>query len=85
MYAAENGNIAALKKFKASHDVGESTVRSFTKKYLQAKEKTDSRYLVVVKLLAKKPGRKLMLGEELDKKVKKLYLLLVLQLVQVWQ
>ena len=28
-YAAQNGNSAAVKKFKASHNVGESTVRSF--------------------------------------------------------
>ena len=28
-YAAENGNAASVKKFKTSHDVGESTVRSF--------------------------------------------------------
>ena len=27
-YAAQNGNSAAVKKFKASHNVGESTVRS---------------------------------------------------------
>ena len=25
-YAAENGNAAAIKKFKASHDIGESTM-----------------------------------------------------------
>ena len=28
-YAAENGNGAAVKKFKATHDVGERTVRLF--------------------------------------------------------
>ena len=30
-YAAENGNAKAVKKFKATHDVGESTVRLFKK------------------------------------------------------
>ena len=32
-YASENGNAAAVKKFRATHNVGESTVRSFKKKY----------------------------------------------------
>ena len=36
-YAAENGNIAALKRFKSEHkDLVESTVRTFKKKYLAA-------------------------------------------------
>ena len=30
-YAAVNGNAAADKRFKASHDIGESTVRLFLK------------------------------------------------------
>ena len=40
-YAAENGNVATLKRFKSEHeDLVESTVRSFKKKYLEAvKEK----------------------------------------------
>lgn len=33
-YAPEHGNAAAVKKFKATHDVGERTVRSFKKKYM---------------------------------------------------
>ena len=33
-YASENGNAAAVKKFRATHNIGESTVRSFKKKYL---------------------------------------------------
>ena len=35
-YAAQNGNSAAVKKFKASHNVGES---SFKKKYLEELKK----------------------------------------------
>ena len=32
-YAAKNGNAAAVKKFKTTHGVGESTVRLFKKRY----------------------------------------------------
>ena len=32
-YASENGNAAAVKKFRATHNVGERTVQSFKKKY----------------------------------------------------
>ena len=39
-YAAENGNIAACKKFKTSHGVGESTVRSLKKEILKTVEGT---------------------------------------------
>ena len=36
-YVAENGNIAAFKRFKSEHkDLVESTVRSFKKMYLAA-------------------------------------------------
>ena len=38
-YAAQNGNSAAVKKFKAYHNVGESTVRSFKKIYLEELKK----------------------------------------------
>ena len=31
-YASENGNAAAVKKFKESHHVGESTVKEFLKR-----------------------------------------------------
>ena len=34
-YAAENGNAAAVKKFKTVHSIGESTVCLFKKKYLE--------------------------------------------------
>ena len=34
-YAAENGNVAALKRYKSEHaDLVESTVRSFKSKYM---------------------------------------------------
>ena len=38
--AAKNCNLAAVKKFKATHDVGESTVRLFKKKSLDAVKKS---------------------------------------------
>lgn len=34
-YAAEQGTAPACKKFKASHGIGESTVMTFKKKYLE--------------------------------------------------
>ena len=37
-YASENGNAAAVKKFKATHEIGESTVRLFKKRYLDETE-----------------------------------------------
>ena len=67
-YAAENGNGAAVKKFKATHDVGESTVRAFKKKYLEEVKKQKGE---VTKLAVKKRGRKVLLGEELDGMVQK--------------
>ena len=41
-YAAENRNAAAVKKFKTSHDVGESTVRLFKKQYLDEIKKLEN-------------------------------------------
>ena len=73
-YAAEHGNAAAVKKFKATLDIGESTVRVFKKTYLQEVKKlwvagTD---LDEIKSLpACKRGRKLFLGDELDCRVQK--------------
>ena len=32
-YAAENGNAATIKRFKESHDIGDSTVQLFKKPY----------------------------------------------------
>ena len=32
-YAAENGNAATIKRFKASHDIGKITGRLFKKRY----------------------------------------------------
>ena len=71
-YAAQNGNSAAVKKFKASHNVGESTVRSFKKKYLEELKKQPNpgnEAEEVTSLPARKRGRKVMLGEDLDDKV----------------
>ncbi len=73
-YTAENGNAAAVTKFKASHSVGESTVRSFKKKYLEEVKKRHVpgvEYEQVTRLPGHKRGRKFLLGEELDGKVSK--------------
>ena len=70
-YAAENGTAKAVKKFKATHDVGESTVRWFKKKYLEEVQKrAPGTELEEVKSLpGHKRGRNVMLGEELDGKI----------------
>ncbi len=71
-YAAENGNAAAVKKFKATHDVGESTVRSFKKKYLEEVKKrqvSGTAFNDVKRLPGRKRGRKVMLGEQLDGRI----------------
>lgn len=34
-YAAKNGNAVGIKKFKATHSVGESTTRLFKNKYVE--------------------------------------------------
>ena len=64
-YAAEHGNIAAQRDFKSKlPDLGESTIRSFKKKYLAALSKGES----VDKIPSMRHGRPLTLGE-LDKEV----------------
>ena len=68
-YASENGNAAAVKKFRATHNVGESTVRSFKKKYLEELKRQVTTGTEVTSLRAGKRGRKTMLGEQLDTKV----------------
>ena len=70
-YAAENGNAKAVKKFKATHDIGESTVRLLKKKYLEELRKhvPCTEFEEVKSLPGHKRGRKVMLGEELDGKV----------------
>ncbi len=57
-----------MKKFNG---IGESTVRLFKKRYLSECEAAGSSEVPVTSLPAKKKGRKLMLGEELDEQVKK--------------
>ena len=69
-YAAENGNAAAVKKFKATHSVGESTVRWFKKQYVEETKKRENPEAEVRSLHKLKRGRKVMLGEQLDAKVK---------------
>ena len=65
-YAAENGNAAALKKFRSDiPDLGESTVRLFKKRYLEEVRKV-SRGERVYKIRSRKRGRPLELGKELD-------------------
>ena len=71
-YAAENGNAAAIKKFKTTHDVGESTVRLFKKKYCEEVQRhriPGTEFKEVTSLPERKRGRKVMLGEQLDGKV----------------
>ena len=68
-YVSENGNAAAVKKFRATHNVGESTVRSFKKKYLEELKRQVTTGAEVTSLHAGKRGRKTMLGEQLDTKV----------------
>ncbi len=75
-YAAENSNAAAVKKFRASHSVGESTVRSFKNKYLEEVRKRrvpGVKYEQVTRLPGHKRGRKVLLGEELYGKMSKYF------------
>ena len=70
-YAAENGNAAALKKFRSDiPDIGESTVRLFKKRYLEEVRKVP-RGERVDKIMSRKRGRPLELGKELDNDVQK--------------
>lgn len=75
-YASENGNAAAVKKFKATHEIGESTVRLFKKKYMEEIKKRENPEDEVTTLPTLRRGRKVMLGEELDAKVKNYVLVL---------
>ena len=68
-YAAENGNAAALRKFKAEiPNLGESTVRFFKKRYLD--ELRVSPGVPVTTIASRKRGRPLTLGE-IDEEVQK--------------
>ncbi len=69
-YASLNGNAAAVKKFKATHEIGESTVRLFKKRYLEEVKKRENPEDEVTTLQKLKRGRKMILGEQLDSKVK---------------
>ena len=69
-YASKNGNAAAVKKFKVTHEIGESTVRLFKKRYLEEIKKRESPEDEVTTLSTLRHGRKVMLGEQLDAKVK---------------
>ena len=72
-HAAENGNLSAQKRLKSSFpDLGESTVRLFKKKYLEAMKQRTSQgdSSPVVSLPSKRMGRPLTLGA-LDPKVQR--------------
>ena len=72
-YAAESGNAAAVMKFKASHhDIRESTVRLFMKRYLEEVKKRQvpgTEFEEVTSLPQRKRGRRVMLGKQLDSKI----------------
>ena len=70
-HAAENSNASALKKFRSSFpDLGESTVRLFKRKYLEAVKQRAAQgdNLCVTSIPSKGMGRPLTLGD-LDAKV----------------
>ena len=68
-YAAENGNTAALRKFRSElPNLGESTVRFFKKCYLN--EVQNSSGAAVTNIPSRKRGRPLTLGE-IDEEVQK--------------
>ena len=69
-YAAENGNAAAVRKFMVSHSIGESTVWLFKTRYLEETKKQGNPEAEVRVVPTLKRGRKVMLGEELNDKVK---------------
>ena len=69
LYAAENENNSALKKFRAQFpDLGESTVRLKYLALLEEKKREGDRCPTVTAIPSKKKGRPLSLGE-LDKDV----------------
>ena len=45
-YAAQNGNAAAVRKYKFTHSIGESTVRLFKKRYLEELKKNKTTWLL---------------------------------------
>ena len=71
-HAAENGNSSALKKFRRVYpDLGESTVRSFKRKYyevLKEQVRQSGQSAIVESIPSKKRGRPLTLGD-LDNEV----------------
>ena len=69
-YTSVNGNAAAIKKFKATHEIEGSTVRLFKKRYLKEVKKRENPQDKMTTLQKLKRGRKVILGEELDSKVK---------------
>ena len=70
-YAAENGNAAALKKFRCDiTDLGESTVRLFKKRYLEELKKVPHGG-TVSSIASRRRGRPLALGKEMDDDIQK--------------
>ena len=61
-YASVNGNAAAVMKFKATHEIGESTVRLFKKRYLEEVKKRENPQDGVTTLQKLKRVQKLILG-----------------------
>ena len=64
-YASENGTAAAQRKFKLSHkNLGESTIRTFKKKYeTMIKNARINKETPQKRIVAKKRGRPVLLGE----------------------
>ena len=67
-YASENGNAAVVKKFRATHNVRESTIRCFKKKYPEELKRQVTTGTGVTSLRAGKRGRKTMLGDSWTQK-----------------
>ena len=67
-YTAENGNPAAVKKFKVTHSIGERALCGCLKRGTFKKQENPEAEVRGVPTL--KCGRKVMLGEELDDKLK---------------
>jgi len=70
-YSSENGVSAAARRFSAElgRDINPSTIRGFKQVYLQElnrKRRAEEDDLTVTSLPAKKRGRPLLLGEELE-------------------
>ena len=73
-YAAENGIIAALRKYCCSHpELKESTIRTWRNTYiteLKRKKATNIKDMEIKELPSRKRGRPFLLGAELDEQVK---------------